>query len=155
MVRSTSSWIESEGWAALESHDIDRPSVLTQSILHSKRRGEDNATEAAMLGIMGETFHLPNEGDTHISTARHLSYVKVLSASSVRVMMLGAEHAATVVGIVRAHRERTLHLVAPPPGVRQCMSSSCYSQPPRFHTSLPHPFSGRKVSLRCQDSSFP
>ena len=35
------------------------------------------------------------------------------------------------------------HLVAPSPGVRQCVSSSCNSHTPGFHTSLLHPFSGR------------
>ena len=69
--------------------------------------------------------------------------------------MLGAEHAATVVGFLRAHREHVRHLVAPSPGVRQCGSSSCNSYTPRFHTPLLHPFSGRRFSLRCQDSSFP
>ena len=36
------------------------------------------------------------------------------------------------------------HLVAPSPGVRQCVSSSCNSYTPGFHTSLLHPFSGRR-----------
>jgi hypothetical protein len=52
--------------------------------------------------------------------------------------MIGAEHAATVVGFMRAHREHVRHLVAPFPGVRQCVSSSCYSthqdSTPRFYT---------------------
>jgi hypothetical protein len=46
-------------------------------------------------------------------------------------------------GLLACTPSTVRHLVAPSPGVRQCVSSSCNSHTPGFHTSLLHPFSGR------------
>ena len=69
--------------------------------------------------------------------------------------MLGAEHAATVVSFLRAHRGPRA-----PPGstVPACQTVRVFIVP-LPHTKIPHlvatPVFWAKVSLRCQDSSIP
>jgi hypothetical protein len=72
-----------------------------------------------------------------------------------RVVIWGAEHAATVVGFLRAHRGQSA-----PPGstVPGCQTVLVFIvQLP--HTRIPHlvatPVFWANVSLRCQDSSVP
>ena len=66
MARSTSSWIESEGWAALESHDIDRPSVLSRSV-HPPRGAGTNDRSRSVQVARRNVPSAERGGHTHLT----------------------------------------------------------------------------------------
>ena len=94
-------------------------------------------------GLRRETFHLPNRGDTHISPGRSLAK-RCGVRHRLRVVIWGAEHSATVVGFLRAHRGRSAPPGSTVPGCQTVRVFIVQLLHTRIPASLLHPFSGRR-----------
>ena len=116
---------------------------------YTPHAGHGQTTEAAVYRLRGETFHLPNEGDTHISPS-------IAPQAGSRIEGRGMRSRT------RGHRRG---LLACTPRTKCAGSTVPGCQTVRvfivqlLHTRIPHlvatPVFWAKVSLRCQDSSIP